>query len=96
MAGVALTEKNLKELKTLNEELNKNLSKWPTLLDALQKSLKSSTGKTFRDNYPIGADACAQIEEIVRILQSEEKEMKTVVKNVDEFITTQTKASKSK
>ena len=96
MAGVALTEKNLKDLKDLNERLNKNLSKWPALLSDLEKSLNSSTGKTFEDKYPIGAEACANIRTIVDTLQSEKKEMQNIVKNVDEFITAQTKASKRK
>lgn len=89
-----LTDQNLVTYKKYIDDLQTQIKAWNTYLSSAERALNSSTGSTFRSKYAKGKKATTNIQSIIDILQSLQKDLSKLVTDANAFYTTSYNASK--
>lgn len=89
-----LTDQNLVTYKKYIDDLQTQIKSWNTYLSSAERTLNNSTGSTFRSKYAIGKKATTNIQSIIDILQSLQKDLNKLISDANAFYTTSINASK--
>ena len=89
-----LSDKNLKAYKKSLDDLNAQVKAWKTYLSQAETTLNKGTGSTFRTNYAKGKKATQNIQAVIDILQSLQKDLNNLINDANAFYTTSHNASK--
>ncbi len=89
-----LSDKNLENYKKYLDDLKIQINAWTKYLSTAEQTLNKGTGSTFRSQYAIGKKATTNIQSVVDILQSLQKDLKNLITDANAFYTTSYNASK--
>ena len=89
-----LTDQNLVEYKKYLTDLSTQIKGWTKYLSTAESTINKGTGSTFRTQYAKGKKATANIQSIIDILQSLQKDLNKLVSDANAFYTTSYNASK--
>ena len=89
-----LSDKNLTEYKKYLDDLKVQINGWTKYLSNAESLINKGTGSTFRTQYAKGKKATANIQQVVDILQSVQKDLNKLISDANAFYTTSYNASK--
>lgn len=89
-----LTDKNLSTYKKCLDDLSIQVNSWTKYLSTAESTINKGTGSTFRSQYTKGKKATTNIQTIIDILQSLQKDLKKLISDANAFYTTSYNASK--
>ena len=89
-----LTDKNLATYKKYLNDLSVQVNSWSKYLSTAESTINKGTGSTFRSQYAKGKKATTNIQTIIDILQSLQKDLKKLISDANAFYTTSYNASK--
>ena len=89
-----LTDKNLTNYKKYLNDLSLQINSWSKYLSTAESTINKGTGSTFRSQYTKGKKATTNIQTIIDILQSLQKDLKKLILDANAFYTTSYNASK--
>lgn len=89
-----LTDKNLSNYKKYLDDLSLQINSWSKYLSTAESTINKGTGSTFRSQYTKGKKATTNIQTIIDILQSLQKDLKKLILDANAFYTTSYNASK--
>lgn len=89
-----LTDQNLVNYKKYLDDLNVQIKAWTKYLSSAENTLNSGTGSTFRTKYAKGKKATTNIQSVIDILQSLQKDLNKLIADASAFYTTSYNASK--
>lgn len=89
-----LTDKNLATYKKYLNDLSIQVNSWSKYLSTAESTINKGTGSTFRSQYAKGKKATTNIQTIIDILQSLQKDLKKLISDANAFYTTSYNASK--
>ena len=89
-----LTDKNLATYKKYLNDLSVQVNSWSKYLSTAESTINKGTGSTFRSQYTKGKKATTNIQTIIDILQSLQKDLKKLILDANAFYTTSYNASK--
>lgn len=89
-----LTDQNLVNYKKYLDDLSIQIKAWTKYLSAAESTLNKGTGSTFRTKYAKGKKATTNIQSIIDILQSLQKDLNKLISDANAFYTTSYNASK--
>lgn len=89
-----LTDKNLTNYKKYLTELKTQINAWSKYLSTAESTINKGTGSTFRTEYAKGKKATTNIQSVIDILQSLQKDLNKLISDANAFYTTSYNASK--
>ena len=89
-----LTDNNLVSYKKALDDLKVQINGWTKYLSNAETVINKGTGATFRTQYSKGKKATANIQSIIDILQSLQKDLNNLISDANAFYTTSYNASK--
>ena len=89
-----LTDQNLVNYKKALDELSTQINSWSTFLTDASTVLNKGTGSEFRANYSIGKKASTNMQTVIDILQSLQKDLQKLITDANAFYTASYNASK--
>lgn len=89
-----LSDQNLVNYKKYLSDLSIQINGWSKYLSTAETTLNKGTGSTFRTQYAKGKKATTNIQSVIDILQSLQKDLKTLINDANAFYTTSYNASK--
>lgn len=89
-----LTDQNLANYKKYLDDLSVQIKAWTKYLETAETTINKGTGSTFRTQYAKGKKATQNIQAIIDILQSLQKDLNNLITDANAFYTTSYNASK--
>ncbi len=89
-----LTDQNLVQYKKNLDDLSVQIKSWTKYLSTAESLINKGTGSTFRTKYAKGKKATTNIQTVIDILQSLQKDLNVLINDANAFYTTSYNASK--
>ena len=89
-----LSDKNLVNYKKYLDDLNIQIKSWTKYLSSAEGVINKGTGSAFRLDYAKGKKATSNIQSMIDILQSLQKDLNKLISDANAFYTTSYNASK--